>query len=214
MRILYLYDALCGWCYGFSPVIVQLEQQYRNQFTFDVLSAGLVQGERVAPIQTMAAYLEQGIPTVESTTGVKFGQSFMEDILKEGSYVSDSLPPGIALTVFKSFDTQENPIHFAHEIQRSFYLMGRSLNEVDTYLQLAPEFGIDPAIFQQRFEQPEYREKTIQEYQMIQEWGVQGFPALLIEIEGTPYILANGYRSYDQVAPVLEEVLSEHARRN
>ncbi|HVE60446.1 MAG TPA: hypothetical protein VNA26_01410, partial [Chitinophagaceae bacterium] len=40
--VYYCYDALCGWCYGFSPVMKKIEQEYKDQVSFDVLSGGMI----------------------------------------------------------------------------------------------------------------------------------------------------------------------------
>ena len=72
--IIYVYDALCGWCYGFSPVIKQVFEKYQAQFDFEVISGGMILGERQGPIGEVAAYIKGAYKTVEDTTGVKFGE--------------------------------------------------------------------------------------------------------------------------------------------
>ena len=32
--IVYVYDALCGWCYGFAPVIERLHEKYGDRLTY------------------------------------------------------------------------------------------------------------------------------------------------------------------------------------
>ena len=34
MKLLYVYDPLCGWCYGFGPVAEQIEKNFRLQIIF------------------------------------------------------------------------------------------------------------------------------------------------------------------------------------
>jgi putative protein-disulfide isomerase len=36
--IYYCYDAYCGWCYGFSKVMIQIEKEYKDKLQFEVLS--------------------------------------------------------------------------------------------------------------------------------------------------------------------------------
>ena len=31
--VFYCYDAYCGWCYGFSPVIRRIAEEYEGKFT-------------------------------------------------------------------------------------------------------------------------------------------------------------------------------------
>ena len=40
--VIYCYDAYCGWCYGFSPVIKQIAEEYKDHFDIEVLSGGMI----------------------------------------------------------------------------------------------------------------------------------------------------------------------------
>ena len=55
--IYYIFDGLCGWCYGFAPVVNQLQQELGKKVIFKVISGGMVTGSRVGPIRQMAAYI-------------------------------------------------------------------------------------------------------------------------------------------------------------
>ncbi len=45
-RIIYVNDALCGWCYGFSPVITAIHEKYKDELDFEVISGGMVTGSQ------------------------------------------------------------------------------------------------------------------------------------------------------------------------
>ncbi|WP_315819016.1 hypothetical protein [Paraflavitalea speifideaquila] len=42
ITIYYCYDAYCGWCYGFSPVIKRIAEEYKDRVSFEVLSGGMI----------------------------------------------------------------------------------------------------------------------------------------------------------------------------
>ena len=67
-RIIYFFDTLCGWCYGFSPVIKQIADKYGDEFDFEVISGGMMMGERVQPASVMADYILNAYKTVENRT--------------------------------------------------------------------------------------------------------------------------------------------------
>jgi putative protein-disulfide isomerase len=71
-KIIYCYDAYCGWCYGFSPVIKELWLKYREQFDFETISGGMIPVEATKHIGTIASYIQGAYQTVEQTTGVTF----------------------------------------------------------------------------------------------------------------------------------------------
>ena len=47
-ELLYLFDPLCGWCYGMSPVIQRVRQEFAGRVEVSVLCGGMVTGEQAA----------------------------------------------------------------------------------------------------------------------------------------------------------------------
>ncbi|MBC7626759.1 MAG: DsbA family protein, partial [Ferruginibacter sp.] len=66
--LIYCYDAYCGWCYGFSPVIKKIAIQYKNDFFIEVLSGGMMVGEEVMPIEKIGPYIKKTYKRVEELT--------------------------------------------------------------------------------------------------------------------------------------------------
>jgi putative protein-disulfide isomerase len=56
--MIYCYDAYCGWCYGFSPVIKKIAAEYSNQLDIEVLSGGMMTGEAAMPIEKIGPYIQ------------------------------------------------------------------------------------------------------------------------------------------------------------
>ena len=207
-KLTYVYDPLCGWCYGFSPVIQQVKNHYQKQLEVQVLSGGMAIGDRAAPIGGMYGYIKQAYHVVEERTGVTFGPGFVE-VLEEGTYQYDSEPPCIALTVFKDLSDQ-HPIDIAHAIQRTLFYDGEDLNEVSTYLPLATHFGVDTDEFAQAFQDETYRQRTYQEFQQAQQLGVQGFPTLLYQDEQQQGAIARGFMPYQEITKILDSLTAVH----
>jgi len=118
MKVIYVYDALCGWCYGFSPVISKLHERHQEELEFEVLSGGMVTGERIGPIGEVAGYISQAYKDVERAAGVTFGEGFLKGILAEGSAIFTSIPPAVALTVFKQHQPKK-AVPFAARLQKA-----------------------------------------------------------------------------------------------
>jgi putative protein-disulfide isomerase len=124
-KLIYIYDALCGWCYGFSPVMQQIHAKYVGRLEFEVLSGGMMMGLRAGPIGEVAPYIERAYPDVERATGVRFGEDFLEKILRPGTAVLSSEMPGMALTAFRKHRPAE-VLQFAHALQNALYLACRA----------------------------------------------------------------------------------------
>ena len=205
-EIMYCFDPLCGWCYGFSPVIRQLEERFGEQISFTAYVGGMVTGERVAPIGDTFSYIKNALQTVEERCGVKFGQGFKE-MLEEGSYLYNSEPPCQALVVYKSV-TQGSSIAMAHQLQEAIFYDGTSLNEPENLAAIVKEEGLDEEAFLQLFQQEKYRAKTYEEFAFVQKLGVSGFPTLLYRKDQQLYALSRGYQPYEQLEEMLLKILN------
>ncbi len=208
-KIVYVYDPLCGWCYGFSQVIRQLKDQYESQLDFQVYSGGMAVGQRAVPIKQAYGYIKNALGVVEQTTGVRFGSNF-KALLEDGEYVYNSIPPCLALTVFKDLSAQ-SPVDFAHDLQHAFFYEGKSLNDPATFQSLAERYGIAPGDFAQAYQDESYRQMMYEEFRYCQQLGVTGFPTLIFQHADQRNILSRGYQSYDTLQAVVEEILTTYA---
>ena len=75
--LIYCYDAYCGWCYGFSPVMKQLEESFKDRLQVEVLSGGMILPETPKAIAATAGYIKEAYKTVEAYTGIKFGEDYL-----------------------------------------------------------------------------------------------------------------------------------------
>lgn len=205
-RLIYVYDALCGWCFGFSPVIRKLEDAYRDRIDFDVLSGGMVTGDRIAPVSAMAHIIKTHGPRVEETTGVRFGDPFKNGLLAGGTAIFSSIKPSVALCVLKDL-APEKTVAFAGAIQNAVYVDGHPPDETTTYRKLAADFGLDADEFERRMGYPHYRMVANQEFAQAAKWGIQGFPSVVLFHNGQGYLIARGYMPYDTLAAGIDSIL-------
>ena len=123
--IIYCYDAWCGWCYGFSPVIKQIAEEYKNELDIEVLSGGMMVDEGVMPIEKIAPYIQTGYKRVEELSGIKFGEDFLWHINNPdlSDWYPNSEKPAIALCIFKEY-YPERQVAFASDLQYALHFEG------------------------------------------------------------------------------------------
>lgn len=208
IKIIYVYDALCGWCYGFSPVLKECYEKHKNEFEFEVLSGGMMIGDRVGSINDIAPYIKSAYHTVENTTGVKFGEAYLR-VLEDGSMVLNSEMPSIALSLFKQYFPDQSVL-FAHEIQNALYFDGRDPNEIETYRYIAVNHGIDPDEFEVKMKMESSKEAAYYDFALAKQLRVESFPAVLIQSSETGfYLIAKGYTDSATLELRIENVLKE-----
>lgn len=208
-ELLYIHDPLCGWCYGLSPVINQIQAEFAGRIEVSVLCGGMIKGEDVEPISDTWEYLEQSIGEVENVTGVQFGAAF-KALGQEGTYRYDSEPPSRAIAAFRHL-TQDpaRTVAFAHAVQAALFRDGHDLNEPATYNALLAPFGVDVVAFQQRWATPEAARATQQEFAAVARIGIEGFPTAVLRLGEQGYVLTRGFQPYEQLRQGLEQLLRE-----
>lgn len=210
IKIIYVYDALCGWCYGFSPVIKECYNKYKNEFDFEVLSGGMMMGDRVGSINDIAPFIKTAYHNVENTTGVKFGEAYLR-VLEEGSMILNSEKPSIALSLFKEH-FPDKAILFAHEIQHALYFDGRDPNDYETYRYIAVNHGIDPDEFEDTMKTENAKEAAFYDFALARQLQVDSFPAVLMQTSDTGfYLIAKGYTDLETLELRIKNVLNEIA---
>jgi len=205
----YCYDAYCGWCYGFSPVIRRIFDQYKEQLAFEVLSGGMILPEKPQPIGVIAPYIQGAYKTVEAHTGIKFGADWLWHIFhpEESDWYPSSEKPAIAMCVFKDYHP-ELAIPFATDLQYALHEEGRDLTDDEAYRHLLAKYEIPDQEFYSRLHSVEYKEKAYEEFALVKQLKVSGFPTLFLQVSDSRlYLLSRGYTDYATLQAGLERAL-------
>lgn len=208
-ELLYISDPLCAWCYGMSPVIERVQQEFAGRLDVSVLCGGMFTGEQVGAIGADWPLMSGALQQVAQVTGAEFGAAFRA-LGEQGRYVQDSEPPCWAIHAFRQL-RQEQAAHFAHLVQRAYFQEGADLNDPATYDALVAPFGIEPTEFRQRLGSPEVVRGTELEFAAVGKIGIQGFPTSILRVGSQGFVLARGFRPYEALAAGLEDALHQAA---
>jgi putative protein-disulfide isomerase len=198
MKVIYVYDALCGWCYGFSPVMNQFHEKYKDRLAFEVVSGGMITGNRIGSIGEVASYISWAYKDVEKATAITFGDKFLNNTLKDGDAIFTSVPPAIALSVFKELDSNTN-VQFASELQKAIYYYGIYPENLNAYGQIATKFGIDAKSFVLKMKDPLYSRLAQEDFKKSFKLKVTGFPTIFLENNGTHHKIGSGYLPFNRL---------------
>ena len=209
--LIYCYDTYCGWCYGFSPVIKKIADEYKDKLETDVLSGGMILPEKPTHISAMAPYIQKAYKTVEELTGIKFGEGFLWHIFnyEDSDWYPNSEKPAIAMCIFKEF-YPNRAVEFASGLQYALNYEGRDLTDDEAYMHLLEKYSIHPEVFYDRLNSEEYKEKAYYEFALVKQLQVTGYPTVLLQASETKfYLLAQGYTEYETLKKTMEKVLSD-----
>lgn len=208
--LIYCYDAYCGWCYGFSPVIKKTFEAFKDRLDFEVLSGGMIPAEHPVPIEKMAGYIAGAYKNVEEMTGIQFGEDYLWHIHNPhlSDWVMSSEKPAIALSIFKDLYPADSVL-FAADLQYALHYEGRDLTDDEAYRHLLHQYHIDADDFYSKLKSEEYKQKAYYDFALCKQLKVTGYPAVLVQVsEQKFYLIAKGYTTLQEMEERIAAVLA------
>lgn len=209
--LIYCYDAYCGWCYGFSPIIKKIAEEYSFQLDVEVLSGGMMIGENKMPIEKIGPYIQGAYKRVEEVTGIKFGDDFLWHTanLDKSDWIMNSEKPAIALCILKEI-YPERQLEFAGDLQYALNYEGRDLDDDEAYRHLLEKYTISEDDFYTKLKSDEYKEKAYYEFALCKQLNVDSYPQVLIQLHSNKfYLITKGFSTYEEVKKGIEKALTE-----
>lgn len=209
MKIYYITDPMCGWCFGFTPVMMKLQTEHAAQYEIEVVSGGMITGENVGPMREQKRkYISTAYHRVEELCGVKFGKAYINGALQNPATTENSETPTAALEVLREGRRQQS-LEIFHAIQNTLFADGRDPSDVISYLDVAEKFGVDSLRFTQAMSDTVYHQRAQQQFELSSRWGITGFPAVVAQHGDSLYLVANGFIPYDELLLRLENMQGE-----
>ena len=205
MKILYIMDPYCKWCYATSDAIQQLYDTLEGKLPFEVIPAGMLAGE-FTQIQSPEYALahRKADASITKETGKEFGEGY-KSALNEKEMLLDSMIPSRAIMACRATAPQLT-LQFAHCILDARYHDGKDLTDHTVYLEICEQLGIDKPTFFQHFSSPENDENTRQAFLFAEKYA-EHYPTLIYEEEGEMDILTEGFSPYSLLELRLSKIL-------
>lgn len=190
MKILYFWDAYCGWCYGFDKIFTKFYENH-SDVEIEIISGGLFFGDNSKKIKEYG-YFQEGNKKISEMYNVEFGEEYNK-VLEEGEMILNSVHPAIAMDVVKEFIPNSKLLNFAYDIQCKFFIEGKSLSEVQTYVELSDKYEIDSSDFALKLTIAFKNTNPIHsDFIKTLNLGIESYPTAVLEKEGEFYDL-RGY---------------------
>ena len=195
MKLVYVFDAYCGWSHGFSATLREIVSRH-PELPVEVVSGGLFTGPRAVPIREFG-HVQGANAQIAERTGAAFGEGY-ERLIADGSFVMDSEAAARGVAALRRV-APDRAVELATALQHAFYADGLSLSEPATYRKLAESAGLDADAVVAAFQDPEAPLAAADDFHRAAELGVTGFPTLLA-VDGEHVVpLALGHGTADEV---------------
>lgn len=179
MILHYIYDPLCGWCYGAKPLV----QAAQGVLPVNAHGGGMMSG---ANRQTVSPQLRNYVMPhdrrIAEYTGQPFGEAYFEGLLRDETAVFDSTPPIAA--VLAAEQVAGRGLELLGLLQTAHYVEGRRIADKAVLLALGKDIGLESQAFQQAFEAAETDHHIRETRALLAKVGGQGFPTFVLEQKG------------------------------
>ncbi|WP_281613800.1 hypothetical protein [Flammeovirga sp. SubArs3] len=196
MKLIYIMDPQCGWCYGNSDNIKKVVEAY-PELDFELMVGGMWVGEQApAGGEALHGFIQKNSPVMEKKTGALVSTEFYE-LTKDESYTFSSFEPCLAISWVKK-NAPEKTLEFASELQKAQFYFGQRFDDFKTYIAILQKLDIDPQPFMDSWGNEENQKETIEEINQSRKMAA-GFPSLFIDTTATIEKLAAGYFDADEM---------------
>jgi len=113
----------------------------------------------------------------------------------------------VAMVILKEH-APDRSIEFASDLQKALYHEGRDLTDDEAYRHLLGKYGLSEEVFYSRLNDETYMSRAHQEFSMVRQLQVTGFPAVLMQTGELRFtLLATGFTYGDTLRKRIDRVL-------
>ena len=202
--LIYVYDPMCSWCYGFRSTWKALKSQLPEGLPVVSLLGGLADDSDVSMPEDMVEYLKRTWSQIESTCGVSFNHSYW-----------DQTPPPPRTTfiscraVIAAERLAGRGEAFAERIQDAYYTEAQNVWDFNTLCDLAEAFGFQRSSFADALMSDDVRAVHNEQRQLAERLQVEGYPSVLLIHQGQAYPIPVRHQGADVMLSDIADLLAE-----
>lgn len=189
----YIFDPLCGWCYGAGAVVAQAAAL--PQLDLQLWPCGMFSDEGARPMDDdFAAYAWSNDQRIEQLTGQHFSEAYRHQVLGNRQQRFDSGPASLALTAVARTQPQQE-VSAMKAIQHARYVAGEDVTSVAHLATLLQGLGLEQAAQLLQAAGPELEQAHAARTAHAQRWllqaGARGVPTFILEKDGAYQLVSS-----------------------
>jgi putative protein-disulfide isomerase len=217
--LVYVADPMCSWCYGFGVPLHKLLEQLPGVPLAVVLGGLRAYNQEVMP-DTLKSTLHHHWEEVAKRSGKTFGTGQFD---RDG-YIYDTEPACRAVVTIRT-QAAAHTLAMYHAVQHAFYALGRDITQTAVLADIWQEvrqalmltladsktignLDFSREAFVAAFESDSIKTQTRNDFAMVQQWGIRGFPALIAVVNGEAQLVANGYMEADEMLQRVQQIFN------
>jgi len=213
MKLVYVGDPMCSWCYGFGRELSALIARVPD-LGLEIVVGGLRAGATDVLDEAGKRFRLPHWKRVEALSGLPFNR---EAFMAREGFVYDTEPVCRAVVAARRIagDRGQGLLNVFRSLQHAFYVDGLDttdghvLAEVAVATLRANGIAVTVDQFYETWMNPETIEEARRDFARARALGVTSFPALLLERGDHVYAVSDGYASVDALEQALSQLESK-----
>lgn len=202
-KLIYIYDPMCSWCWGYAPAWHELKQALDGMVTIEYRVGGLAVDSSAPMPEHMQHMLQNTWHTIGNKLGTKFNFDFWHTCQPRRSTYPACRAALLARKVKKEAQMLE-------AIQHAYYLQARNPSNNIVLAELAQELGIaTKEDFEQQLTSPNLDKELMTEIAGVRALPIQGFPSLVLIAHGSIYPISIDYIHWQLTYSTIERIVSK-----
>ena len=204
MRLYYLHDPMCSWCWGFDNTRKRLFESLGHEGIEVVrLLGGLAPDSDEPMAPQMREYLQQTWRRIQQRIpGSQFNFDFWTSCEPRRSTW-----PACRAVIAAREQGAENDERMTRAIQEAYYLRARNPSDEAVLVTLAGELGLDRERFEQSLRSPATQAQLDAEMRQGRAMSAISFPSLVVEIESAFWPVPIDYNNAGTMLETLHMVI-------
>ena len=203
-RLYYFHDPMCSWCYAFRPLRKHLQEALSGRLSWVNVLGGLAADEDTlmpAPmrdaIQGHWRRIEQVVP------GTRFNYDFWSECEPRRSTW-----PACRAVIAATLQGKDYEEKMIESIQDAYYRQAKNPSDYSTHHELAAKLGLDTERFASDLVSTDTEEELQAQLRLTSEFGVRGFPSLVLETTKGAYAIEIDYNNEKAMREAIENLLA------
>ena len=211
MKLIYVGDPMCSWCYGFGKELSEVLAA-EPELSLEIVVGGL----RAGGTEVLDAAGKQFRLThwarVQAASGLPFNR---EAFMAREGFVYDTGPICRAVVVARTLAPEAPLLDVFRALQHAFYVDGVDTTDPETLARVTAQaltkagHPVDTETALRQYHAASTIKATADDFRTARALGISSFPALLMEAGGVHYAVAPGYAS---AAEILDNIAAVRAR--
>ena len=206
MKLIFVGDPMCSWCYGFGKEMSAIAQSMPD-LEVQVVVGGMAAGSTQVLDDAAKQFRLTHWARVEQMSGAEFNR---EALMARENFVYDTEPVCRAVVTARTIAPGVDVLKVFRAFQRAFYVDGLDTTDGSVLAEVGAKAIAEQGIattadaFFEAFTSDQVIDATQRDFELTRRLGVRGFPSLFVEIDGKIGQLSSGYTTAEQVTQALK----------